>query len=159
MVPCTFGTGGLGTTFNVYRHLCNQVHLTVKLVSLQWPLTWVAVDLSHAKLIRPSRYTRRMTLQWVSHNCFKKELSLFIHKLLIVSANGWKLILALSEILGAFHSTKYFGTFETGANDTEISLESFQKVRKLSSSEMQTIQPKITGIRDENPNLCHRNSR
>ena len=65
---------------------------------------------------------------WLSHNCFKKELSLFIHKLLIVS--------------------------ETEANDTEIFLESFQKVRKFSSAEMQTIQLKITeipGRKTDNP--------
>jgi len=31
------------------------------------------------------------------------------------------------KTLGAFHSTKNSGTFETGANGTEISLESFWK--------------------------------
>ena len=41
------------------------------------------------------------------------------------------IFIALSEIVGAFHSIKTFENFETAANGTEISWKSFQKFRKL----------------------------
>ena len=61
--------------------------------------------------------------------CFVKCVYIF-RKLLIYSC-CWLTFNTTSWTWGAFHSTKTSETFKTGANSMEMSLENFQKIKKL----------------------------